>query len=43
MEDKAAEEGLRIRGKMECSREPDIRIVDFSSYIARKDEIFTEF
>lgn len=42
--DKAAEEGLRIRvGRWNVPGNPISVLVDFSSYIARKDEIFTEF
>ncbi|MFA5737361.1 MAG: glycosyltransferase [Bacteroidales bacterium] len=42
--DKAAQEGLRIRvGRWNVAGNPIVVLVDFTSYIARKDEIFTDF
>lgn len=42
--DRAAQEGLRIRvGRWNVPGNPIAVLVDFSSYISRKDEIFTEF
>ncbi|MFA6757733.1 MAG: alpha-glucan family phosphorylase [Bacteroidales bacterium] len=41
---KAYEEGLRIRvGRWNVSGTPIVILVDFSSYIPRKDEIFSKF
>ena len=41
---KAHEEGLRIRvGRWNVSGKPVVILVDFSSYISRKDEIFSKF
>ncbi|NCB98728.1 MAG: alpha-glucan family phosphorylase, partial [Bacteroidia bacterium] len=41
---KAAEEGLRIRvGRWNVAGRPIAILVDFSSYITKKDEILTEF
>jgi phosphorylase/glycogen(starch) synthase len=42
--DKAFDEGLRIRvGRWNVSGNPIAVLVDFSSYVAHKDEIFTEY
>lgn len=41
---KAAQEGLRIRvGRWNVSGTPVVILVDFSTYLPKKDEIFTEF
>ena len=41
---KAADEGLRIRaGRWNVSGKPIVILVDFSTFIPKKDEIFTQF